>query len=76
MKTRPKPELDLISIVPVNDEIRSMLAYAESSEGRAKIEKARREIRDGKGIVITQEHSDDLNRRISRRVAKRRSNDE
>jgi hypothetical protein len=73
MKTEPKPEPDLVSVVPVNDETRAMLAYADSPEGRAEIENARQEIRDGKGIVVTHRHRDDLNRRISERVAKRRS---
>jgi hypothetical protein len=67
MKTRSKPNGDLIAIIPVNEETRAMLAYAETPTGRAKIEKARREIRDGKGVVVTSGYADDLNRRISAR---------
>jgi hypothetical protein len=76
MKAEPKAELDLISVIPVNEKTRAVLAYADRSEGRAKIEKARQEIRDGKGIVVTHKYRDELNRRISRRVAKRRSGGE
>ncbi len=46
-----------------------MLDYASSPEGRAKIEKGRQEIRDGKGITVTTDYFEDLNRRISERVA-------
>jgi hypothetical protein len=76
MKTRAKSQADLPSIVPMNEETRAMLAYAESAGGRAKIDKARQEIRDGKGMVITPAYSADLNRRISARVAKRRPHKE
>jgi hypothetical protein len=60
--------LSLPPIVPVNDEARAMLAYAASPEGSAKIENARQEIRDGKGIVVTPAYLDDMNRRIAKRV--------
>lgn len=65
-----QPRLTLPPIVPVNDETRAMLDYAASPEGRAKIETARREIRDGKGIPATPDYFEDLNRRISDRVAR------
>ena len=36
---------------------RAMLAYADSPEGRMKIENARREFRDGEGIEVTPNYS-------------------
>ena len=56
-------------IVPVDDETRAMLAYADSPDGRAKIEKARQEIRDGKGIEVTPQMFKELDERVSKRVA-------
>jgi hypothetical protein len=70
MKTRSKSEIEFIPVIPVDDGTRAMLAYAESPAGRARIEKARQELRDGKGIAITPQHFSDLNRRISQRVNK------
>ena len=71
MKTSMKSEA-LTPIVPLNDETRAMLDYASSTEGRTKIEKGRQEIRDGKGIAVTPGYFDDLNQRISERVARTR----
>jgi len=60
-------------IIPVDAETRDMLAYAESPAGRARIEQAREEIRQGKGIAMTPEYFSELNRRIAKRVAGKRS---
>ena len=49
-----------------------MLDYAASPEGRAKIENARQEIRDGKSILVTPAYFEDLNRRIANRTAQSR----
>ena len=59
-------------MIPVNDETRAMLDYAASPEGRAKIENARQEIRDGKSILVTPAYFEDLNRRIANRTAQSR----
>ena len=72
MKTNDKSAA-LTPIVPLDDETRAMLDYASRPEGRAKIDKARRDIRDGKGIVVTSGYFDDLNQRISERVARTRA---
>jgi len=45
-----------------------MLNYAASPEGRAKIKRARQELREGKGIAVTDAYFDKLNRRIADRV--------
>ncbi|MGO9005535.1 MAG: hypothetical protein ACLQIQ_21600 [Beijerinckiaceae bacterium] len=47
-----------------------MLDYAASPEGSAKIEKARQEIRDGKGIAVTPGYFEELNRRIAGKIAR------
>jgi hypothetical protein len=59
-------------IIPIDDETRAMLDYASSPEGRARIEKGRQEIREGKGIVGSASYFAELNRRISERVARTR----
>jgi hypothetical protein len=59
-------------IIPINDETRAMLDYASSPEGRAKIEKGRQEIREGKGIVGSDGYFAELNRRISERATRTR----
>jgi hypothetical protein len=69
MSTEPKTA-SLPPIVPVNDETRAMLDYAASPEGSAKIEKARQEIRDGKGIAVTPGYFEELNRRIAGKIAR------
>ncbi len=50
-----------------------MLAYADSPEGRAKIENARQEFRDGKGIEVTPRLFEDLDHRVAERVAQARA---
>lgn len=47
-KLAPDPPV----VVPVDDATRAVLNYAASPEGRARIDKARQEIRDGKGITV------------------------
>ena len=71
MKTGLK-SASLAPIVPLNDETRAMLDYASSPDGRAKIEKGRQEIREGKGIVGSANYFAELNRRISERAARTR----
>jgi hypothetical protein len=71
MKTGMK-SASLAPIVPLNDETRAMLDYASSPDGRAKIEKGRQEIREGKGIVGSASYFAELNRRISERAARTR----
>jgi len=46
----------------------AMLAYAQSPIGRAKITKARQQLRDGKEITITPAYFEHLNGRISKRA--------
>ena len=75
MKARSNTEIEFIPVIPVDDNTRAMLAYAESPAGRARIEKARQEFRDGKGILVTPQHFSDLNRRISECVGRGRSID-
>ncbi len=59
MSTKPKSVAVPPAVVPVN---------AASPEGRAKIERARQELREGKGIAVTDAYFDKLNRRIADRV--------
>ncbi len=68
MKTGSKDVTEVLPIVPVDEGTRSMLAYAESPIGRAKIERARQELRDGQGIVVTPDYFVDLNKRIAKRA--------
>ena len=56
-------------IVPIDDETRAMIDYAASPEGRVKIDRAREEIRAGKGVVADEAYFDAMNRRISKRTA-------
>jgi hypothetical protein len=71
MKTDIK-STSLPPIIPIDDETRAMLDYASSPEGRAKIEKGRQEIREGKGIIGSASYFAELNRRISERPARTR----
>ena len=73
MTMKANSEIEIVPIVPMDAETSAMLGYAGSPQGRARIEKARQEIRDGKGIVVTPTYVDDLNRRIAKRVAKKHS---
>jgi hypothetical protein len=68
MTTKLAPELPVV--IPVDDETRAMLNYAASPEGRARIDKARQEIRDGKFVTVGPGYFDEMNRRVAERVAK------
>jgi hypothetical protein len=72
---RVHPGIEIVPIRPIDTETSAMLSYAGSPQGRARIEKARQELRDGKGIIVTLEYFDDLNRRIAKRVAGKNSID-
>jgi hypothetical protein len=71
MTTKARTEIEIVPIVPMDAETSAMLSYAGSPQGRARIEKARQELRDGKGIIVTPAYFEDLNRRIAKRVAER-----
>jgi hypothetical protein len=71
MSTKPKSAAVPPTVVPIDDETRAMLNYAASPEGRAKIERARQELRDGKGVAVTDAYFDQMNRRIAERTKKR-----
>ena len=75
MAIKTPTELEIVPIVPMDAETSAMLTYTESPHGRERIEKARQELRDGKGIIINSAHIDDLNHRISKRVTEKRSTD-
>ncbi len=74
MKTPTRHQAFVPPIVPMDDATRRMLGYAAGPEGRAKIEKARQELRDGRGIAVTAEYFEKMNRRVAKRVAKARPN--
>ena len=59
-----------MSIVPIDDDTHAMLDYAESTAAQSKLEQARQELREGKGIEPTAEYFADPNQRISERVQK------
>ena len=67
MKSQVDTDIRVLPVVPMDSDTRAMLAYAESPEGRARIEHARRELSGGEGIVVSPAYFDDLNRRISNR---------
>jgi hypothetical protein len=46
--------------MPIDDDTRAMLASAASPEGRARIEQARRELQEGKGIIVTPGYFDEM----------------
>jgi hypothetical protein len=48
----------------------AVACHEAQSSSRARIEKARQELREGKGIAIMPQHFSDLNRRISEGVDK------
>lgn len=75
MKANTPAEIAIIPIIEMDAETSAMLAYAGSPDGRARIETARRELRDGKGIIVTPAYFDDLNRHITKRVKRRNSID-
>jgi hypothetical protein len=65
MKVQTRTDFEFFPIVPIDDDTRAMLAYAASPQGRARIEQARRELQDGKGIVVTPGYFDEMKRRIT-----------
>jgi hypothetical protein len=73
MATNTKTPNPIPTVVPVNDETRAILDYATSPAGRAKIEQARQELRDGRGITVTDSYFEDLNRRVDERMAQGRT---
>ena len=73
MQTKPTNQMQRPVIVPVDDETRAMLDYANSPEGRAKIEKARQEIKDGKYGEMNAAFFKELDRDVTARVARRRA---
>jgi hypothetical protein len=73
MATKTKSDIEFIPVVPMDAETSSMLAYAASPAGRARIEKARQELRDGQGITVAPGYFVELKRRISKQVDRRRS---
>ncbi len=75
MKAQTQTDFELLPVVPIDDDTRAMLAYAASPEGRARIEHARRELQEGKGIVITPGYFDEMKRRVAERRKGARSID-
>ena len=73
MKTPTRHQAYLPPIVPMDDAPRGMLDYAADPEGGAKIEKARQKLRDGKGVAVTPDYFEKMNRRVANRVAKART---
>ena len=67
MKSQVDTDIRVLPVVPMDNDTRAMLAYAESPEGRARIEQARRELNSGEGIVVSPAYFDNLNRRIDKR---------
>jgi hypothetical protein len=65
MKAQTQTDFELLPVVPIDDDTRAMLAYAASSQGRARIEQARRELQEGKGIIVTPGYFDEMKRRIA-----------
>ncbi len=68
MKAQAETEIRILPVVPMDGDTRAMLAYAQSREGRARIEQARQELREAKGIVISPAYFDELNDRIDNRT--------
>jgi hypothetical protein len=69
MKTYTSDRAFIPPVIPVDDETRRMLEYATSATGRTKLEQARQEVRDGKIISVTPAYFDEMNRRVTKRVA-------
>jgi hypothetical protein len=74
MKAQTRTDLEFLPVVPIDDDTRAMLAYAASPEGRAHIEQARRELQEGKGIIVTP-YFDEMKRRVVQRRKGARSID-
>jgi hypothetical protein len=67
MKVQTRADFEFLPIIPIDDDTRAMLAYAASSEGRARIEQARQELQEGKGIIITPGYFEEMKRRVANR---------
>lgn len=67
MKAQTQTDFEFLPVVPIDDDTRAMLAYAASMDGRAHIEQARRELQEGKGIIVTPGYFDEMKRRIAKR---------
>ena len=50
MKAQTQTDFEFLPVVPIDDDTRAMLAYAASPEGHSHIERACRELQEGKGI--------------------------
>jgi hypothetical protein len=55
---KAQTQTEFLPIIPIDDDTRAMLAYAASPKGRVPIEHARRELQEGKGIIVTPGHFD------------------
>lgn len=75
MKVQTQTDIEFLPIIPIDDDTRAMLAYAASPEGRARIEQARRELQEGKGIVVKPGYFDEMKRRVAQRRTGARSID-
>ena len=64
---KAQTQTEFLPIIPIDDDTRAMLAYAASPEGRSHIERARRELQEGKGIIVTPGYFDEMKRRIDNR---------
>lgn len=71
MTTKLAPDTPVV--IPVDEETRALLNYAASAEGRAHIDKARQEIRDGKFITVTPGYFEAMKQR-TREIARKRAN--
>ena len=72
---KAQTQTEFLPIIPIDDDTRAMLAYAASPEGRTHIERARRELQEGKGIIVTPGYFDEMKRRIAKRRKGARSID-
>lgn len=75
MKAQTQTDIEFFPIIPIDDDTHAMLAYAASPEGRARIEQARRELQEGKGIIVTPGYFDEMKRRVAHRRKGARSID-
>lgn len=71
MTTKLAPDAPVV--IPVDEETRALLNYAASPEGRAKIDTARQEIRDGKFVTVTPGYFEAMKRR-THEIARKRAN--
>ena len=75
MNAQIQTDFEFLPVVPIDDDTRAMLTYAASPEGRAHIEQARRELQEGKGIIVTSGYFDEMKRRVANRRKGARSID-